>query len=124
MTKQADNAFYAGAFSWLSTNSIRMTACSAAPANYAGIAAVALATATVAGGDFTVGAGDVSGRKVTVAAKSGVTIDSSGTATHVVLHDNDAILGYVTECDSLVLTSGGGNTVSFPAWDIEIAAPA
>jgi len=101
-----------------------MTACSAAPANYAGIAAVALATATVAGGDFTVGAGDVSGRKVTVAAKSGVTIDSSGTATHVVLHDNDAILGYVTECDSLVLTSGGGNTVSFPAWDIEIAAPA
>ena len=124
MAKKADNAFYDGSFDWLSTNMIRQTACSAEPANYAGIAAVALATATMAGGDFAKAAGDTSGRKVTMSAKSGVTIDESGTANHVVLHDNSAILGYVTTSDALVLTAGAGNTVNFPAWKIEIAAPA
>lgn len=123
MSKEADNGFYGGAFSFLSSNMVRMTACSAAPANYAGIAAVALATATVAPGDFSVGNGDTSGRKVTIAAKNGVTIDVSGTANHVVLHDNSSIRGYVTEADPLALTAGPGNTVNFPSWKIEILAP-
>ena len=123
MAKKADNGFYDGAFEFLSTGMIRQTACSAEPANYAGIAAVALATATMAPGDYTVAAGDVSGRKVTMTAKSGITIDASGTANHVVLHNNTTILGYTTTCDALVLTAGGGNTVNFPAWKIEIAAP-
>lgn len=123
MAKKAANQFYDGAFDFLGNNMIRQTACSAEPANYAGIAAVALATVPVASGDFTKAAGDVSGRKVTIAAKNGVTIDSSGTANHVVLHDNSAILGYVTTCDSLVLTAGAGNTVNFPSWKVEIAAP-
>ena len=124
MGKKAATAFYDASFDWLSGNMIRQTACSAEPADYAGIAAVALASATLAGGDFTKAAGDTSGRKVTVAAKSGVTIDNSGTANHVVLHDNSAILGYVTTCDALVLTAGAGNTVNFPAWKIELASPA
>jgi hypothetical protein len=123
MAKKADNLFYDAAFDWLRDNSIRMAACSAEPANYAGISAVRLAEVTMAGGDFTKAVGDVSGRKVTVAAKSGVTISSSGTANHVVLHNNTAILGYVTTCDALVLTAGAGNTVNFPAWKVEIAAP-
>lgn len=123
MAKKADNLFYDAAFDWLRDNSIRMTACSAEPANYAGIAALRLAEATVTSGDFTNAAGDVSGRKVTIAAKSGVAISSSGTANHVVLHDNTSILGYATTCDPLVLTAGAGNTVNFPSWKVEIAAP-
>lgn len=123
MAKKAADAFYDAAFNWLRDNSIRMAACSAEPADYAGIAAVRLAEATVASGDFTNAVGDVSGRKVTVAAKPGVSITASGTANHVVLHNNSAILGYVTTCDPLVLTAGAGNTVSFPSWRIEIAAP-
>lgn len=123
MTKLANDTFYDSAFDWLANNTIRMAACSAAPANFAGIATVALATATMTSGDFTNAVGDTSGRKVTVATKTGVTIDVSGTATHVVLHDNVSILGYITECDALALTAGAGNTVNFPAWDIEIAAP-
>lgn len=95
-------------------------ACSAQPANYAGIAAVALADVALAGGDFTKANGDSSGRKVTVAAKSGVTIDTSGTATHVALHDGTT-LRYVTTCASLALTAGAGNTVNFPAWKVELA---
>lgn len=70
--------------------------------------------------DFTKAAGDTSGRKVTVAAKSGVTVDSSGTATHISLVDATRLL-YVTTCTSQALTAG--NTVNFPAWDVEIADP-
>lgn len=123
MAKKADQAFYDAALNFLRNGMIRQTACSAEPANYAGIAAVALASATMASGDFVLAAGDVSGRKVTMAAKSAIPISSSGTANHVVLHDNATILGYVTTSDALVLTAGAGNTVNFPAWKIELAAP-
>lgn len=70
--------------------------------------------------DFTKANGDTSGRKVTVAAKSGVTVDSSGTATHIALVDGTRLL-YVTTCTSQALTAG--NTVNIPAWDVEIADP-
>lgn len=70
--------------------------------------------------DFTKANGDTSGRKVTVAAKNSVSVDSSGTATHVALVDSSRLL-YVTTCTSQALTSG--NTVNFPAWDVEIADP-
>jgi hypothetical protein len=70
--------------------------------------------------DFTKANGDTSGRKVTVAAKSSVNVDTSGTATHIALCDATRLL-YVTTCTSQALTSG--NTVNIPAWDIEIADP-
>jgi hypothetical protein len=70
--------------------------------------------------DYTKANGDTNGRKVTVAAKSSVAVDSSGTATHVALVDGSRLL-YVTTCTSQALTAG--NTVNFPAWDIEIADP-
>jgi hypothetical protein len=98
--------------------------CSGEPANYAGIAAVALADVAIDSSDFTKGNGDVSGRKVTVGAQSAVPIDSSGTATHVVLAKDAATseLLYVTTCTSQALTAAG--TVTVPAWDIEVADPA
>lgn len=100
-----------------------MHLCSAEPANYAGIAAVSLAdVAMTVNTDYTKANGDTSGRKVTVAAKSTVTVDASGTATHVALASTgDSTLRYVTTCTSQAVTSG--NTVNFPAWDIETADP-
>lgn len=100
-----------------------MHLCSAEPANYAGIAAVSLAdVAMTVNTDYTKANGDTSGRKVTVAAKNGVNVDASGTATHVVLASSgDTTLRYVTTCTSQAVTSG--NTVNFPAWDIEFADP-
>lgn len=124
MAKKADQSFYDAALNSIKNGMTRMAACSAEPANFAGIAAVKLAEAAMAATDFTLAAGDVSGRKVTVAAKSAVLITGTGTANHVVLHDNSSILGYVTTCDNLVLTANGSNTVNFPQWKIEIAAPA
>lgn len=94
--------------------------CSGQPANFAGIAAVALADVSMAGGDITKADGDSSGRKFTMAQKSAVAIDSSGTATHVVLSSGTTLL-YVTTCTSQALTAGG--TVTIPAWKVEIADP-
>lgn len=71
--------------------------------------------------DYTKANGDTSGRKVTVAAKSAVPVDTSGTADHVALCDATRLL-YVTTCTGQVLTAG--NTVNIPAWKAEIADPA
>ena len=102
----------------------RMVVTSGQPANFAGIAAVALADVTLTAGngngDYTIANGDTSGRKVTVAAQAGVTIDSSGTATHVCLDDGSTLLA-VTTCTSQSLTAGG--TVDVPAFDLEFADP-
>ena len=103
----------------------RMTVCSAQPTTYTEAnSTYALADVTMAGGDFTKANGDTSGRKVTVGAKSGVLIDTSGTGNHIALMlVASSKLLYVTTCTSQALTANGSNTVNFPAWDIEIADP-
>lgn len=102
----------------------RMVVCSGQPANFAGIAAVALAdvvlTAGDGNGDYVISNGDVSGRKVRVGAQTGVTIDSSGTATHVSL-DDGTTLQLVTTCTSQALTAAG--TVDVPVFDCEFTDP-
>ena len=114
-----------GALNTIKNNCTKMTACSTQPTTYAeGNATYALADATMASGDFTNAIGDSSGRKTTVAAKSSILIDTSGTATHVALLDvSNSKLLYVTTCTSQALTANGSNTVNFPAWDIEIGDP-
>ena len=89
---------------------------------YATVVGNSLADVTMAGGDFTKAAGDTSGRKVTVAAKSGVAVDNTGTATHVALVNTAGTsVRYVTTCTPQGLTSG--NTVNFPSWKVEVADP-
>jgi hypothetical protein len=104
----------------------RMVLCNAQPTTYTEAnATFALADVTMGGGDFTKANGDTSGRKVTVAAKSGVLIDTSGTGNHIALvRVSDTTLIYVTTCSSQAVTANGSNTVNFPAWDIELADPA
>lgn len=119
MAKKADDTVLDGLLNIID-NATRQVVTSAEPANFAGIAAVALADVVMAGGDFTDANGDTNGRKVTVAAKSGVTIDTSGTATHVCLDDGSTLL-FVTTCTSQALTAAG--TVDIPAYDIEVADP-
>lgn len=103
---------------------VTLTVCSAQPANYAGIAAVALAevtlTAGLGNGDYTAADGDTSGRKVTVTQQADLDIDSSGDATHVALDDGTDLI-YVTTCTTQTLTSGG--TVTVPAWAVEVLDP-
>lgn len=102
-------------------NATNMTVCNAQPTTKTEAdTTFKLADVVMAPGDFTDANGDTSGRKVTVAAKSAVPVDTTGTATHVALTDATNLL-YVTTCTSQALTAG--NTVNFPAWDIEIADP-
>jgi hypothetical protein len=101
-----------------------MTVCNAQPTTYTEaittfkLADVAMTPDT----DFTKADGDTSGRKVTVAAKSAVPIDTSGDATHIALvRTTGTTLRAVTTCTLQALVSG--NTVNIPAWDIEIRDP-
>lgn len=98
-----------------------LTVCSAQPTTRTeAITTYKLADVTVDSGDFTKANGDTSGRKLTVGQQDNVPVDSSGTATHVAICDGSNLL-YVTTVTSQVLTSG--NTVTVPAWDIEISDP-
>lgn len=98
-----------------------MYLCTSEPANRAAADTASVIPAhTLTSGDFTNADGDVSGRKVTVAAQNGLTADATGTATHVALCDASVLL-YVTTCTSQAVTSG--NTVNIAAFDIEIADP-
>jgi len=124
MAKTVHNDVLDGMLNIIKNNCTRMVACSAEPFTYTeGNATYALADVTMASGDFTI-ADDTSGRKSTMAAKTSVLIDTSGTATHVCLLDvSNSKLLYVTTCTSLALTANGSNTVNFPTWKIGVADP-
>ena len=125
MAKFANDIVMDGALDIIAT-ATRQIACSAQPTTYTEAnSTYALADVTLSSGDYTKANGDTSGRKVTIAAKSGALIDTSGTATHVALvRVSDSTLIEVTTCTSQALTANGSNTVNFPAWDIEFADPA
>lgn len=121
MAKFTDDSVLNAACAKVAT-ATRMVVTSAQPANFAGIAAVALAdvvmTAGDGNGDYVIANGDTSGRKVTVQAQNAVPVDTTGTATHICLDDGVTLL-QVTTCTSQALTSG--NTVNVPAYDVEFA---
>ena len=121
MAKSVHDTVLDGAFDVLDQADL-MTVCNAEPTTRTEavttfkLADVAMTPNT----DYTKANGDTNGRKVTVAAKSAVPVDTTGTATHVALVNATNLL-YVTTCTSQALTSG--NTLNIPAWDVEIADP-
>lgn len=120
MAKTVDDTVLDGALNIIKNNCILMTACSAQPTTYAQAATTyKLADVTMATGDFTI-ADDTSGRKVTVAAKTAVPVDTTGDATHIALCTG-SVLQLVTTCTQQTLTSG--NTVDFPAWKFNLQDP-
>ena len=121
MSKFANNDVIDGTLTVVAT-ATRMVAVSGQPANYAAADAGKLAEVTLSGGDFTLAAGDISGRKVTVAAKNGLSVIAAGTADHVALLDPTlSKLLYVTTCPAQALVGGG--TVSIASWAVEVGAP-
>ena len=120
MPKFASNDFLDGSLI-VASAATRLVAVNGQPASYAAANAGRLAEAALTGGDFALAAGDISGRKVTVAAKAGLAVIAAGTADHVALLDGSRLL-YVTTCPAQALVSGG--TVSIASWSIEIGAPA
>ncbi len=94
-----------------------MVTCSAAPVDYADLANVALGSYAMAAGDFTKGDG-TTGRRLTVAAKTGNLATADGTASQTVLADGASIL-YITETPATVMTLAVEFDVN--SWYIEIA---
>ena len=95
--------------------------CSAQPTTRTeAVSTYALGNVSLSSGDFTKADGSVSGRKVTVAQKTGASITATGTATHLALVSAGALL-YVTTVTSQAVTSG--NTATFGSWVVEIADP-
>lgn len=122
MPKFASNDVLDGSLA-VASSATRLVAVNGQPADFSAANAGKLAEAPLTGGDFTLAAGDVSGRKVTVAGKSGLAVVAAGTADHVALLDvAGSRLLYVTTCPAQALVTGG--TVSIAAWSIEIGAPA
>jgi len=106
----------------IKNNAVELTVCSTQPTTYAeGHTTYKLAGVTIDTGDFTgPAAGDAGGRKLTVAQQATITITASGTAAHVALLDSDDTLLLVTTCTNQALVDNDANTVTVPAWDIEI----
>lgn len=125
MGKRVHDDVLDGALNIIKNNCTRLVVCSTEPTTYTEAnATYALGDVTVDSSDFTAANGDTSGRKLTVAQQSAFLIDASGTAAHIALLDvaNSKLL-YVTTCTSQALVANGSNTVTTPAWDIEIADP-
>jgi len=102
----------------------RLFICKNTPTTYADAAgtydlATHILTPNIGGGDFTAGNADGAGggRKLTLAAQNGLTVDHDGTATYYVLGISGTttllLIGTITP---QVLTAG--NLVNFPATDV------
>ncbi|HIP71865.1 MAG TPA: hypothetical protein EYH05_10780 [Anaerolineae bacterium] len=121
MAKSVHNDVIDDGLNVIKNNANLMIACSAEPTTRTeAVTTYALADIAMVAGDFTIADGDVNGRKLTVAAKSGALVDASGDATHIALVDATRLL-FVTTCTPQTLTAG--NTVNYPAWDVEISDP-
>lgn len=103
--------------------SIRATLCSSAPANFAGIAGVALAHAThtagVGNGSYTKANGDVSGRKLVIAQRTGVSPIASGMATHIAYDDGTTLKASTELLTPLAVTMGANVTITSHKWEIQ-----
>jgi len=119
------------ALNYIKNNCTRITLCSAAPTSFdeanneddGSPEGYKLAEHTVDGDDFTVAAGDTSGRKLTLLQQTGVTACDTGTANHLAFLDvSSTKLLYVKElASSKALTES--ETYTLAANDIEIADP-
>ncbi len=122
MAKYCNPAIIDAALNEIKNNANLMIVCTTMPTTRAeAVTTYALADVAMVPGDFTLANGDTSGRKVTVAAKSGVPIDANGNGQFVALVDATRLL-YVTTCTLKTLASG--DQVNVPAFDIEINNPA
>ena len=123
MAKTVADAVLDAALQYLEDNATLLTVCSAQPTTYAEATSdYKLADVVIDSSDFTGPADGTSGRKTTVNEQAAIEVDTTGDATHIALCKSatEALL-YVTTCTTQTLTDG--NTVTVPAWIIQIADP-
>lgn len=118
MSKYLSNSVLDPGLQYIKDNCVSMIECSAQPATYnEATVTYALADVTMASGDFTL-ANDTSGRKLTVAAKTGVTVDTPGTAIGVALVSTNALLAWDTHASKVLV-----DLVDIGSWKINFPQP-
>jgi hypothetical protein len=113
-----------GALNILKNGGTQLCVCSTQPTTYteATVTYMLAIKSDLTSGSYTgPGDGDTNGRKLTVNQQATIEVINTGNAQHIAICDVDDRLLYVTTCTAQVLTDG--NTVTIPAWDIEIADP-
>lgn len=121
MAKWQNDSVLDAALDYVKNNVTQECVCNAQPTTYAEATStykLALKTGLTSGSFTGPANGDTSGRKLTVNQQASITVDTGGTATHIALCSGSVLI-LVTTCTSQVLT--GGNTVTVPAWDIELS---
>lgn len=125
MGKKVNDIVLDAALGYIESYADKMIACSAEPADYnAAVNTVDLADVAMTGDDFAISdnTGTGYGRKLTVTEKPNITINHTGSATHIALVDVSAYaLLYVTTCNELYLTQG--QTMTFGSWTITLKDP-
>jgi hypothetical protein len=119
MAKYQNPQMIDDALNYLKNNATRVTLCSAQPTTYAeGITTYALGTVASASGNFTIGAGDVSGRKITYGPGT-IVVGTAGNVTHIALlaTAGSGTLLFAGTCASTAVSAAG--TVVLSAWDVE-----
>jgi len=99
----------------------RVDVCSTQPTTYAeATSTYTLGNTTLTsgggGGDWTIGNGDTSGRKLTLAQQTGISASGTGTAAHIAFTDGVSTLYAVATCTSQSVTSG--NTITINSFDV------
>lgn len=111
----------------IADNVDRIDVCSTQPTTYAeATSTYTLGNVTVTagdgGGDWTIGNGDASGRKLTLAEQTGITASGTGSAQHIAGTNGTDTLYFVATCTSQSVTTG--NTITINSFDVlEIADP-
>ena len=98
-----------------------ITSDSSTPTNLTNTLANVTLTAGDGNGDYTIGDGDTSGRKITITAQSDITPTGTGTGKHLVLSLSGTIHYTTTITDQALSPSA---TFDIPAFDHEIRDPA
>ncbi|MCA9367030.1 hypothetical protein KC887_02055 [Candidatus Kaiserbacteria bacterium] len=117
MGKKLSDAVLDAACNHIKNNATSIILLDAEPATRAAAVSAALATIAVVSGDFTLADGDTSGRKVTVAAKSG-TASASGNHNHTAVISGTDLLAVTTSTTTKAINSG--DTVNSSAFKLEI----
>lgn len=121
MAKAIGTMVLDAALNYIKNNATLQTLCSAQPTTQAEAATTyKLADVAMAAVDFTLAAGDTSGRKVTIAAKATVPVDTAGTSSHAAIISATELLA-VTTHTATALASGG--TADIATWKYEINNP-
>jgi hypothetical protein len=96
--------------------------CAGQPTSYADATATKdLATHVLAGGNFSKGNGDTSGRKLTLAAQNGITVDHDGLADHYFLGISGSSTFLLVGTLNPTQQTYAGNIINFPATDVDEA---